>query len=125
MTPVERGARIAELRQATKLTQAEVGAVVGSTKQAVSEWERGVSNPDRRKLLKLDRVYKANGEVLELFDVGYDISRLDELEAQVDALWQVVRAIGAHTKMDVAALLAATPAAPKASPSRQPGRASP
>ena len=38
---------IAELRNAKKMTQAELGDIVGVTGKAVSRWERGLNLPDR------------------------------------------------------------------------------
>lgn len=97
MNDVERGKRLKELREAKGLLGRQVGAVFNIDKSAVSEWETGKSNPDRRKLVKLDELYDARGEVLALYDVAperrfsdEDFRLLDEryptLEMAFDAL---------------------------------------
>ena len=85
MDSVERGRRLKELREAAGLLQRQVGAAFDIDKAAVSEWERGKSNPDRKKLVQLDELYEANGEVLELFDVRR-VDEIDLLRADVDRL---------------------------------------
>lgn len=72
MSDVERGRALAALRSATNLTQAQVGAAFGINKQAVSEWERGLSNPGRDRLAILDALYGADGRVLALYGFGTD-----------------------------------------------------
>lgn len=93
MEPVERGRRLKTLREAAGYKQRQVGAWFDIDGRAVSEWERGKSSPDRRKLVRLDEMYAADGEVLAMFDVS-PTSQLDvrvaELERQVDQLAQLV-----------------------------------
>ena len=40
------GKRIADLRKAQGMTQAQLAEKLGITDKAVSKWERGLSNPD-------------------------------------------------------------------------------
>ena len=56
------GAKIAELRTARKMTQAELGAMLNVTSQAVSKWENGLSEPDMESIRKL----------CEIFDITFD-----------------------------------------------------
>lgn len=70
MNDVQRGKRLKELREAKGLLGRQVGAIFDIDKSAVSEWETGKSAPDRRKLVKLDELYDARGEVLALYDVA-------------------------------------------------------
>lgn len=92
MADVERGARLKELREAAGLLQRQVGAVFNIDKAAVSEWEKGKSNPSRSRLRQLDDMYNAKGEVLALFDVGANPdemlirleSNLDQLAARIE-----------------------------------------
>lgn len=42
---VKQGARIKEFRELHKMTQGDLADLVGVTKAAVSDWERGVSSP--------------------------------------------------------------------------------
>lgn len=46
-----------ECRTQKNLTQAEVGKVVGKSKNAVASWEQGLSLPDIVTLFKLSRYY--------------------------------------------------------------------
>lgn len=70
-----------ELRLAAGLVGRQVGAHFDIDKAAVSEWERGKSAPSRDKLVELDKLYRANGEVLELY--GVKDGRLDVLESEL------------------------------------------
>lgn len=56
------GQKIAELRKNSKLTQAELGAKLNITAQAVSKWENNLSEPD------IDSIRK----MCELFEVSVD-----------------------------------------------------
>ncbi|MBE5734052.1 MAG: helix-turn-helix transcriptional regulator [Clostridiales bacterium] len=56
------GSKIAELRKSINLTQAELGAKLNVTAQAVSKWENGLSEPDIDSIKKL----------CELFSVSVD-----------------------------------------------------
>lgn len=46
-----------ECRIENKLTQEEVGKLVGKSKNAVASWEQGLSLPDIVTLYKLSRFY--------------------------------------------------------------------
>ena len=46
-----------ECRTENKLTQEEVGKLVGKSKNAVASWEQGLSLPDIVTLFKLSRYY--------------------------------------------------------------------
>ena len=52
------GAKIAELRTARKMTQAELGAMLNVTSQAVSKWENGLSEPDMESIRKLCEIFE-------------------------------------------------------------------
>lgn len=89
MDRVKQGQRLRELREAAGLLQRQVGAEFDIDKAAVSEWERGKSSPDRKKLVRLDELYDAGGEVLEIYGVG----RADDiagLRAEVTELRSLV-----------------------------------
>ena len=55
-------AKIAELRTSRKMTQAELGAMLNVTSQAVSKWENGLSEPDMESIRKL----------CEIFEISFD-----------------------------------------------------
>ena len=52
------GAKIAERRAARKMTQAELGAMLNVTSQAVSKWENGLSEPDMDSIRKLCEIFE-------------------------------------------------------------------
>lgn len=66
MDDVERGERLQALRKSASLTQKQVGDHFGIDKSAISEWERGLGRPTPDKIATLDRLYRAEGEVIEL-----------------------------------------------------------
>lgn len=85
----ERGEELRRLRKAAGLAQWHVAREFGISDSAVSQWEKGDSKPDYRKLIRLDEMYHCDGEILALFDLG--ISWRDEanrLQKQVDDLRQ-------------------------------------
>lgn len=54
--------RIKKLRKELRLTQEGLGAAAKVTKQAVSQWERGLTSPERDALLRLMESHKVNPE---------------------------------------------------------------
>ena len=92
MDPVERGARMAQLRKDVGKLQRQVAAEFDIDKAAVSEWETGKSSPDRRKLVRLDEMYEAGGEVLRL----YDVSQRDDVLDRVVSLAREVERLAAR-----------------------------
>ena len=64
---MEYGEKIAALRKSKGLTQAELGAELNVTYQAVSKWERGESLPDFATMSKISKLF---GVPLEYFDEG-------------------------------------------------------
>jgi DNA-binding XRE family transcriptional regulator len=67
MSPVERGKRLAEIRDANHLSQRQVGDRLGLTPQAVSLWERGKGIPEWWRVPDVDAAYEGDGKVAELF----------------------------------------------------------
>lgn len=49
--------KLVKLRMERKMSQGELAAKVGVTRQAVSRWERGVAAPSTEKLIALSRLY--------------------------------------------------------------------
>ncbi len=62
---MERGQLIAFHRKRLKLTQAELGEKVNVTAQAVSKWEKGLSEPDLSTIQKLCKIFDI--DVTEFF----------------------------------------------------------
>lgn len=54
---MEYGEKITALRKSHKMTQAELGAALNVTFQAVSKWERGESYPDFETLSKISKLF--------------------------------------------------------------------
>lgn len=54
------GKRIFELRSGIEMTQAELGALVGVSKYAVSNWERGKGSPTADHLPKIAKALKTD-----------------------------------------------------------------
>ncbi|MDP1905040.1 MAG: helix-turn-helix transcriptional regulator [Pseudomonadota bacterium] len=52
--------RIKKLRKELRLTQEGLGAAAGVTKQAVSQWERGLTAPERDALSRLQKSNRVN-----------------------------------------------------------------
>lgn len=58
------GDRLRRLRKSAKLTQSEVGAKLRVSKQAVSNWEKGIHAPSRRHRIALADLYGVRVEEL-------------------------------------------------------------
>ncbi len=56
------GEKIAELRKANNMTQADLGARLNVTFQAVSKWERGESYPDFETMLQIANIFHVKAE---------------------------------------------------------------
>ena len=56
--------KILHYRKAAKLSQEELAALVGVSRQAVSKWELGEASPDVNKLLALARALINNPSIL-------------------------------------------------------------
>lgn len=66
---VEIGARLAELRRENGLSQEELAAKLGLSRQAVSKWERAESSPDTDNLIALANLYGVSlDELLKMDD---------------------------------------------------------
>ena len=52
------GKKIAELRTANKMTQAQLGEMLNVTSQAVSKWENGLSEPDIESIKKICEIFQ-------------------------------------------------------------------
>ena len=51
------GTKIAQLRAANKMTQAQLGEQLNVTSQAVSKWENGLSEPDIESIRKICKIF--------------------------------------------------------------------
>jgi len=92
--------RIKELRTALRATQEELGKLAGVTKSAVSQWERGLTTPERDALLTLqkkkginpDWVMHAKGEMF----LSVAISQDEQTDQETTLIRQFRRLTGAQ-----------------------------
>jgi len=57
------GTIIRNLRKSKGLSQQKLSEIISCSRPSISEWERGVKNPDSVNLLKLDKVF--DGKLFE------------------------------------------------------------
>lgn len=83
------GVRIKNSRKKRKLTQLELASFLNKTPQAISSWERGLSNPSYEDILRIsdflnisvDHLYgRAEYEVQKKILIGEEIKTFRELE---------------------------------------------
>jgi Zn-dependent peptidase ImmA (M78 family)/transcriptional regulator with XRE-family HTH domain len=78
MEPDVLGARLVEAREARRLSQEDVAAVLGVSRVLVSHWERGQRQPSEQVLERLAQIY---GVALgDLLDLERDLARSDLVE---------------------------------------------
>ena len=75
------GKKIAQLRKKKKMSQTELGNVFGISQGAVSQWERGVTNPDIESIKIMAEIFEVN--LSELLG-GESASSLTQKEAPAD-----------------------------------------
>jgi transcriptional regulator with XRE-family HTH domain len=80
------GRAIAESRSARGMTQEELRVMVGNSKNAVSNWERGVSVPTVQNLRELCRVLRVPPERLLALNGAQRRERQTQLAADAEAL---------------------------------------
>ena len=79
---MEFGNRLYELRKQKGLSQEELANRLDVTRQTISKWELGDSNPDMDKLVQLGELFEISLDELVLGKVPVT-SKLDELGAKV------------------------------------------
>ena len=67
---IEIANRLVELRRSRGLSQEELAAKLGVSRQAVSKWERAESSPDTDNLVALARLYDVSLDALLLHSPG-------------------------------------------------------
>ena len=58
------GEKIKLLRTSNQLSQESLAALLGISRQSVSKWEKGISNPSSEKLIRLSEIFKISVEDL-------------------------------------------------------------
>lgn len=56
--------RIKELREARKITQAELARLLGITRNGVNSWEQGLSTPSPASIVELARYFKVSTDYI-------------------------------------------------------------
>ena len=69
--------KLKKLREDKGLKQAELAAMLGVSQATLSNWERGVHDPDNEQLIELSRVFSVSTDYL----LGHDAFIADEAEA--------------------------------------------
>jgi transcriptional regulator with XRE-family HTH domain len=83
--------KLKQLRQAKKMSQAEVGDLVGVTRSAVQQWEKAKTIPDLEKLFELARFFDISIPEFTGAD-PVDKSIDQELRELPDAVQMILRA---------------------------------
>lgn len=60
----ELGTKIKELRLEQKISQRQLGAVLGFSNQAISAWESGLREPDCDSIVKLAKYFNVTTDYL-------------------------------------------------------------
>lgn len=103
MAPKSGGDILREYREQRGLSQNELGAAVGKSDGAVSQWELGSVTPRRGTAMRIDELLGANGAVLRGFgyapvtppDPGPSEPSNSELKALLERLIEQVDNMGA------------------------------
>lgn len=93
------------LRENTKFTADEVGAMVGKSGKTVNAWENGRGQPDAEMLIKLCGIYKVNN-ILAEFDDSNTIKQKNSISTEESKVLSQYRALDYFGKKAVDELLA-------------------
>ncbi len=63
---MELGTRISDLRKKAGMTQEQLASLLGTTRQAVSKWESGKSQPDLDLIIRLGEIFNVSMDYLLL-----------------------------------------------------------
>lgn len=74
------GEQIAQLRKQKQMSQEDLAAALQLSRQAVSKWENGVSNPDTENLIRLTEIFGVDVNVLigSQLEGGKDIAPIPQ-----------------------------------------------
>lgn len=75
---IEIANRLLQLRKANNLSQEELAAKLGVSRQAVSKWERAEASPDTDKLMALSKIYNISLDELLKSDEQYNYDYIAE-----------------------------------------------
>lgn len=92
------------LRENTKLTADEVGAMVGKSGKTVNAWENGRGQPDAEMLIKLCGIYRVNN-ILAEFDDSNTIKQKNSISTEESKLLNQYRTLDYFGKKAVDELL--------------------
>ncbi|MCL2854873.1 MAG: helix-turn-helix domain-containing protein [Defluviitaleaceae bacterium] len=74
------GQRISELRKSTKLSQADLGAELNFTQQAIAKWEKGVAEPNAENIVRLANFFGVTTDYL--LGLSGDIANKTDLPSE-------------------------------------------
>lgn len=81
---VEIANRLLQLRKEKGLSQEDLAAKLGVTRQAVSKWERAEAAPDTDNLMRLAKLYNVSLDALLLGGLEEDFAT----ESEAEAVWE-------------------------------------
>ena len=74
------GERILKLRKEKGLSQEDVANIIGVSRQTISKWETGESNPDFDKILPLCDLYNISTDELIRGENKFNVEKFKEIE---------------------------------------------
>ncbi len=100
------GATLRDLRIKRRMTQQELADMFGMTKQAVYQWEKGISVPDLAKLSELSRFFdisiaELTGTPNASASIDSELRTLDDATAHVlrESFLKTIQALKAPKKL--------------------------
>lgn len=82
---IEIANRLVNLRKAHHLSQEELAAKIGISRQAVSKWERAEASPDTDNLIVLAKLYEISLDELLKTDEPIEIMKKEDADSGKDA----------------------------------------
>ena len=73
------GTRISDLRKQHNLSQGQLAAQLGVSRQAISKWENGQSTPDSANLITLSEIFDTNIEYIASGVERVDMSEVEPI----------------------------------------------
>lgn len=83
--------RIRDLREANKLTQAELARKLNITRSSVNAWELGVSLPSTGYLIELSKIFKVSTDYLLDLNVNNTIDVSDLNDQEITLIYRMIK----------------------------------
>ena len=91
--------QITQLRKQKRMSQEELAAALQISRQAVSKWENGISNPDTENLIRLAEIFEVDVNIL----IGSQIHTENAQEEKVPDQRKLVRLLSVLLAVSVCA----------------------